>query len=70
MNYDEELETTPTSLEISGGMKGVRDRIATVPKRAHLDGAPKGPTSEGDFTRAAALLGGVEAGLSGLWPQD
>lgn len=70
MRYEDENEDTLDLQTMSGGLKGLSERIEGTPKRAVLNGPPSAQTSRADFGRAASCLHDVEHGLDSLWPQD
>lgn len=67
---DDALEATPGSLEMTDGLRILRDRIEAVPKRAALSVPESLSASSEDFGVVARSLGAVHQRLDTLWPED
>lgn len=67
---DDEFNVTLASLELTDGLRTLRDRIEAVPKRVTLAGPPALAIEGEDFGAAARQLAPMYRSLDSLWPED
>ncbi len=71
MRFAQDFESHLTFEDMSGGLRGLSERIAReVPRRAPLILPASINEIPADFARAAQCLHDFEHGLDGLWPEE